>query len=229
MAGELAAALVKAQASMPAVDKTAKANYGMYATLDHLIAKTRPVLNDNGLAIVQFPAVSDLGQPTLRTILVHSSGEQLSADMPLFVPRQDMQNLGSAITYAKRYAWSAVLGIAADDDDDGTVASPDNQPAAKAQQRSTGTTQAPKSSPLPQNGSAAEFRFTSGKHEGKTLAEAPADYLDWYAANGPKQDVRELIAVYQGVNEAVALNAQGSMSAAPDDDIPFMPSIDGIS
>lgn len=126
----LAEALVAAQADMVPVEKTAQANYGKYATLDSLISKTRPILNAHGLAIVQFPAVSELGQPVLRTILSHQSGEQMSADMPLFLPSQNMQQLGSAITYAKRYAWSAALGIAADEDDDGTHASPDNQPAA---------------------------------------------------------------------------------------------------
>lgn len=122
---ELTVALLAAQKEMPAVEKTAKANYGMYATLDHLIAKTRPVLNKHGLAVVQFPAVSDLGQPLLRTILVHgATGQMLEADMPLLLPddKKGMQALGAAITYARRYALSAALGIAAEDDDDGASA-----------------------------------------------------------------------------------------------------------
>lgn len=130
-------ALVAAQAEMPAVPKTAKANYGNYATLDSLIALTRPVLNRHGLAITQLPGwihVADNPAPTLRTILIHgSSGDSMESEMLLILGKTDMQNLGSAMTYAKRYAWSAVLGISADDDDDGTTASPDNQP--RQQQR----------------------------------------------------------------------------------------------
>lgn len=122
----LAAALVKAQQEMPPVDKDSRnPHFGnSFASLDNIVAKTRPVLNKHGLAIVQFPTVSELGQPCLRTILVHSeSGEQLQADMPLLVGKQDMQGLGSAITYARRYAWAAALGIASDEDDDGHHAS----------------------------------------------------------------------------------------------------------
>jgi hypothetical protein len=124
-------ALIAAQSEMPAVEKTAKANYGMYATLDSLIAKTRPILNKHGLAILQFPSITD-GQPTLTTVILHGeSGGHMEYTMPLLLGKTTMQDLGSAITYAKRYAWSAALGIAADDDDDGTVASPTNQPRAR--------------------------------------------------------------------------------------------------
>lgn len=121
----LAAALVKAQAAMPAVEDNARANYGTYVTLDHLIAKTRNILNEHGLAIVQFPSVSELGAPTLRTILIHGeSGERLEADCPLFLNgKNDMQALGGAITYARRYGWGAALGISTDQDDDGNAVS----------------------------------------------------------------------------------------------------------
>jgi uncharacterized protein (DUF3820 family) len=122
MTETLATALIAAQKEMPAVEKTAKAVYGMYATLDHIIAKTRPVLNKHGLSIVQFPVVTDQGAPGLKTSILHSSGESVSAVTPLFLPKQDMQALGSAITYARRYAWAAALGISAEADDDGAYA-----------------------------------------------------------------------------------------------------------
>lgn len=135
----LADALVKAQAEMPAVDKDGTNPHfqNRFASLDNIIAKTRPVLNRHGLAVVQFPAVSELGAPTLRTIIVHNeSGEQMSADMPLFVSKQDMQGLGSAITYARRYAWAAALGIASDEDDDGNHAASSSAQAAQTAQQS---------------------------------------------------------------------------------------------
>lgn len=123
--GALATALVQAQAAMPRVEPDATNPHfkTKFVSLDHLIAKTRPVLNQHGLSISQFPACSDLGAPVLRTVLSHASGEQMAADMPLYLNKQDMQALGAAITYARRYAWASVLGISADEDDDGNTAS----------------------------------------------------------------------------------------------------------
>jgi hypothetical protein len=129
----LASALVAAQAKMPKVPKDGTNPHfkSRFVSLDSLIEKTRPVLNEHGLALVQFPTVSDLGAPVLRTILIHgASGEQLQADMQLMVANPNMQQLGAAITYARRYAWSAVLGVASEDDDDGNSTQP--QPAAPA-------------------------------------------------------------------------------------------------
>jgi hypothetical protein len=123
-AATLGAALVAAQADMPAVDKDGTNPHfrNQFVTLDNLIAKTRPVLNRHGLSLMQFPSVSDLGAPTLTTRITHTSGESVEYVMPLFLPKQDMQTLGSAITYARRYAWAAALGISSDEDDDGNQA-----------------------------------------------------------------------------------------------------------
>lgn len=122
---ELAAALVEAQSKMPAVSKDAENPHfrNKFASLDHIIELTRPVLNANGLSIHQFPSVSDLGAPTLVTVLSHVSGERLEYAAPLFLQGQDMQKYGAALTYARRYAWAAALGIANDEDDDGNTAS----------------------------------------------------------------------------------------------------------
>lgn len=125
MTETLAAALVAAQADMPAVakDGTNPHFHSKFVSLDNLIAQTRPVLNKHGLAIAQFPAHNELGAPTLVTKLMHVSGESLEYAQPLFLPAQDMQKLGAAITYARRYGWASALGIASDDDDDGNHAS----------------------------------------------------------------------------------------------------------
>ena len=128
----LAAALVAAQAEMPAVEPDAVNPHfkTRFVSLDHLIAKTRPVLNRHGLALVQLPATSDLGLPVLRTTLIHGpTGEQVSADTPLILQKQDMQAFGAAITYARRYAWAAALGIASDEDSDGSTPDPAPAPA----------------------------------------------------------------------------------------------------
>jgi hypothetical protein len=123
----LAAALVEAQKKMPVVHKTATANTGKYSyvPLDQLIEKTKPVLSEHGLVISQFPSETSTGGPGLRTILMHgASGESVEATVPLLLNgKNDMQTLGGAISYARRYGWAAVLGIANDEDDDGAAAS----------------------------------------------------------------------------------------------------------
>lgn len=177
MTATLASALVAAQKEMPAVPKAATTNYGKYATLDSIIDKTRDVLNKHGLAIAQFPAETTTGGPGLRTVLLHAeSGEQLESTVPLLLNgKHDMQALGGAITYARRYGWAAVLGIANDEDDDGdTVSRPAPQPAE------------------PFTGDLAEWRWSSGKHSGKTLAETDRAYIEWYRDSGPKADVRQI-------------------------------------
>lgn len=124
--GALAAALAKAQAAFPAiqrdkevvVQKKAGGQYTFkYAPLDTILAATRKPLSDNGLALVQL-----LDDGELVTMLLHSSGARLSGRVAL--PTEvDIQGLGSAITYLRRYSLQAILGIAAEEDDDGNRAS----------------------------------------------------------------------------------------------------------
>src|SRR5690348_12134800 len=108
---------------MPAVEPNATNPHfrSKFVSLDHLIAKTRPVLNKHGLAITQAPTVLDNGAPGLKTTLYHESGESSVTVMPLILGGQDMQKLGAALTYARRYAWAAALGIAGEEDDDGNA------------------------------------------------------------------------------------------------------------
>jgi ERF superfamily len=133
----LALALVSAQLEMPELEKNAVNPHfkNRFMSLDNLIAKTRPVLNKHGLAIAQFPTVSETGGLVLTTVLLHGeSGERLEFDTPLLGGAENMQQLGAAITYARRYAWQAVLGVAAEEDTDGetTKTAARKKPAAKA-------------------------------------------------------------------------------------------------
>jgi hypothetical protein len=124
-ATSLALALVAAQGEMPTVKKDEVNPHfnSRFMSLNGLIEATRPLLNKHGLALVQFPCLHELGSPVLRTILIHGpTGERLEFETPLLVGTQNMQQLGSAITYARRYAWASLLGIAAEDDDDGNSA-----------------------------------------------------------------------------------------------------------
>ena len=130
----LAEALVAAQAELPcALGKDADGQIGQrsyrYLTLDKLIAETRPTLQAHGLTIRQWPSYVERGDvnvvPSLVTELLHVSGEERSWVMPLYLSEKTMQGLGAAITYARRYAWQSVLGIAAEEDTDGPAPDPD--------------------------------------------------------------------------------------------------------
>lgn len=120
----LAEALLAAQKEMPAVEPDAvNPHFGSsFVSLGRLISKVRPVLNRHGIAVVQMPAQDEAGKPTLITRLVHTSGEDMESTMPLMLGKPDPQALGSALTYAKRYALAAALAIADQDDDDGNSA-----------------------------------------------------------------------------------------------------------
>jgi hypothetical protein len=154
----LAEALVAAQAELPlAIGKDADGQIGTrqyrYLTLDKLIAETRPILQKHGLSIIQAPTTlarrEQNGEtslvPALATRLIHTTSEAVAtfshADgvsdgvtetieyvMPLYLSDKTMQGLGSAITYARRYAWQSVLGIAAEEDTDGPAAVDEDVP-----------------------------------------------------------------------------------------------------
>lgn len=136
MTATLTSALVAAQAEMPKVEKRGRNPHfkNEYVTLDDLIDSVRPVLNRHGLAIVQPPATLDGNMPALKTILLHGpSGETLESTMPLILQKGDMQGVGSAITYGRRYMLAAMLGIAEGVDDDGNHASASPRPEQAAQ------------------------------------------------------------------------------------------------
>lgn len=123
--GALASALAKAQAAFPTITRdkevTVQTKSGgsykfKYAPLDKILSDVRKPLSDNGLSILQL-----LDEDTLVTSLLHSSGALISGRTP--IPQTEgIQAYGSAITYLRRYAIQALLGIAAEEDDDGNRA-----------------------------------------------------------------------------------------------------------
>jgi len=134
---ELAAALVAAQAEFSAVPKTAENPFfhSKYADLASVVKAAQPVLAKHGLAVSQHPTVVD-GEPSLTTYLLHSSGQSLQSTMRLCAAKHDPQGQGAAITYARRFAYQAVLGLVADDDDDGNRATAVKQAEPKAKPKS---------------------------------------------------------------------------------------------
>ncbi len=120
--GSLALAMSKAQAEIKVAVFDKKANYGMYASFKSVREASIEALSKYQLSIFQ-PVHFDGTNYCLETLVIHSSGESISSKIKLLIDKQNMQGLGSAITYAKRYAWAAILGVVSDDDDDGQAAS----------------------------------------------------------------------------------------------------------
>ena len=119
-------ALAQAQGEFPPIpkDKTAKAgSYSYdYADLATILATIRPVLNKHGLALIQRLEHPN-GTPAIRTELLHADGAAIAASFPIGELPQTPQQLGSLLTYLRRYTVVAMLGIAAEEDDDGRHAS----------------------------------------------------------------------------------------------------------
>lgn len=121
---ELAKALAKFQGEVKNPSNTATNPYfkSKYAPLNDVLNLVRPLLSKNGLSVVQAPS-GDGENIVVTTTLIHESGEWIeSSPLVLKADKATAQGAGSAITYARRYALSAVLGISSEDDDDGNHA-----------------------------------------------------------------------------------------------------------
>jgi hypothetical protein len=120
---KLAEALGKASADFKTPKKSSENPFfkSSYADLAELIEATRPALSKNGLSVIQFPGKlnrdSDSWRVEITTMLLHASGEWLRGESEMPCVKRDAQGLGSAETYGRRYAYQAILCLAAEDDD----------------------------------------------------------------------------------------------------------------
>lgn len=122
--GALAKALATAQGKIQGARKTAQNPHlkNKYATLaDHWDAVREP-LSASSLAIVQTTEPHGRDGVCVVTWLLHESGEWMRSRIFMPVGKPDAQGHGSAITYARRYALAAMVGVAPDEDDDANAA-----------------------------------------------------------------------------------------------------------
>lgn len=110
-------ALLKAQAATTSASKDGKNtffNNAKYATLESVIDAIKKPLNENGIVVLHSTSLENI----LTTTLLHvESCEWVSSETKLLMNKQDMQALGSAQTYCKRYHLTALLNLPCEDDD----------------------------------------------------------------------------------------------------------------
>jgi len=124
----LYAALSKAQAEMkPAKFNKVNPHFkSKYADLSSIMESCKEALCNNKLSILQIIDYEN-SEMILKTRIAHESGEFIEAKFFLRTEKNTLQGLGSAITYARRYSLAAILGIVADEDDDGNQATEEEE------------------------------------------------------------------------------------------------------
>ena len=125
----LNAALAAFQADMPTVHKAETAEVTTksggsytytYANLASIQKVAMPLLASHGLAFICEPVIDDSGRVKLTAKVIHETGGSVEGELPLW--GNNPQELGSSITYMRRYLLGCLTGIVTDDDDDGAQA-----------------------------------------------------------------------------------------------------------
>lgn len=181
---ELAAALAKAQAEM----KNARLNKvnphfkSRYADLAEIRDTVTPALAKNGIAAVHG---MDTAENSIQVVtrLIHSSGQWIESRFPIAYDKP--QTMGSAITYGRRYNLSAIVNIAADDDDDANAANdkPATAPETKKAYERSGIVRAEFERlqkgihQIEQTGSVEDLALF-WKNNGKSITAMPADWRE---------------------------------------------------
>lgn len=194
---KFAAAMAKVQAEIgkaikdaenPAFKRGNKAS--TYADLSAVWDAWQPIGPANGFAVMQFPGIYDPEARTMEMhqLVTHSSGQWVRGDMSIPLSKVDAQGYGSALTYVRRYALSAAVGICPEDDD-GNAAS--------------------KSAPANQNGSALKQQLQESVRQAEPVTDAQRDIIQTLAPAAGKS-VQDICKAYRveslkGLTEAQAV------------------------
>lgn len=190
---KLAGALAKAQAAFTNPPRNRevqvrsdKGSYSFaYATFDAILDVVRKPLTENELSYTQTVEFTEDGKPRVVTTLMHSSGQWIGSTLPLMLDRPGNQAFGSALTYAKRYALTALLGVAADEDDDANGAD-GNGIERKSDRSPQVKTAAPASIPAPPKPAAktgTPSQWTDAAIALVKAAKSPEEIGKWQSDN----------------------------------------------
>lgn len=157
--GKIMPAFLKAQQGFSAAVKDSNNPYfkSKYADFNSVLDAVTGSLHENGIAFQQHPS-SEEGKIGVVTILIHSSGEWISSEFTMPVPKLTFQEAGQGITYARRYSLQAICGIGAEDDDGNTIKDAEDRRSAK------------KPKPSIEAGGEQAFRVVSADGKNETVA-----------------------------------------------------------
>lgn len=116
---EILEAVMKVKAKLQAVTKSSNNPFfkSKYADLNTHLEAVEPLLEENGLMLLQPVTINALGVNVVSSTIINKNGQFVSSEMTVVTKEQDMQKLGSAITYARRYTLGSLLSMKAEDDD----------------------------------------------------------------------------------------------------------------
>lgn len=121
--------LLAAQLEFPKIKKDATNPFfkNKYASLDGILETVLPILHKHGLFIIQSP-INMMDKVGVQTDIFYTDGDFLTSSFTVTLAKNDPQGAGSAITYCRRYALTAMLGLNVEEDDDGNTASNQTAP-----------------------------------------------------------------------------------------------------
>ena len=206
--GEIAAALSVAQAEINPAEKNATNPHlkNKYANISAIYDAVRDVLPKHGLCVVQTMLPTDGTRAHVRTTLAHKSGQWFASECVMPLDRQGgAQGMGSAITYARRYSLSAILGVVADEDDDGNGAQGRNNRAQIEKDRAAAKANNPNPPSDPQR--KMFMSMMSKKHNGNrdAILDDLSKYFGRKIASSnelTKAEISEMIEVLNNGREA---------------------------
>ncbi len=238
---QLATALAKAQASLSGAKKSALNPHfkNNYATLQDVWDAAREVLAPNGLSVVQTYEATDGKLMNIRTTLLHASGQWIAGVLSMAPQQANPQGIASASTYGRRYGLASILGIVADEDDDGNEATEGGrakpvytQPKPVATNTATHSVSSPIQVPR-DHGNENGWRAVVvppfiKKYAGQTLGDMAEKDLLWWAANYTPKEFKGSIPQkdldFRAALDAAQAEKTGESRATPpanEADVPF--------
>lgn len=148
-----------------------------YADIGDVLASARPVLAKHGISITQVPMPR--GNMMMLVTRLSHEGQWIEGDYPVCQIAADHQQMGSALTYSRRYALTAMIGVAAEDDDDGAIAASPQRPQQSERREPTGPSAAAQyaADQLRQARTKDEFtHFWNSEKEGLRQSLSDGDY-----------------------------------------------------
>ncbi len=186
---KLADALCKAQASMKPAKKDAENPFfkSNYADLASVWEAVKEPLSTNGLSVAQMPMPGPEGVVRLRTVMMHTSGEWIGGDLDMKPVKNDPQSIGSCLTYARRYALSAITGVATEDDDANAATQPAEKPKPVFRQPAPIVTSVTTNAPVETD----PFVWRMGKWKSAHITDVDTHYLEWFTKEGKDGDHKD--------------------------------------